>query len=309
MFITPIQQSFYWQGENQTGTPKHPVRLILSSPRIFEFATPVAGANPPVYDQSYWMEGVKTHFNVRGLVRVLRQSVGTFFLIFLIQLEFAVGVVVLLVCQVRWRPCVTSFRHMWLIWVPPALGCFAYSIVLVENRYVAPFLPFLWLAAFAAVLGFPSAASKRVRIAVILAILSLTGIKTAKYFVSDLLAINHQENTDWQVAQNLRNIGLKPGETVAVIAGKAEGHWARLAEVKIVAELPLGQDGIFWRGDSALQGRVFDAFASTGARLVVVKDPPTDAAKFGWQQLGDTPYYAHTLAKNFLLLERSYDLQ
>lgn len=276
---------------------------------MIEFATPVAGSNPVVFDESYWMEGVKTHFNLRGHMRVLRQSVGTFFGIFLIQVEFAAGVLVLLMCQLRWRECIISFRRTWLIWVPPALGCLAYAIVLVENRYVAPFLPFLWLALFAGVLSHPSAATRRVRVAIILGIMSITGIKTAKYFVSDLAAMSHQENTNWVVAQNLRNTGLKPGERVAVIAGKAEGHWARLAEVKIVAELPLGQDGPFWEGDSALQERVFAAFASTGARLVVVRDPPSGAITFGWEQLGDTPYYVHALSGNPMKVWRAQDLK
>ncbi len=298
MVVSPIQQPFSWQGENSTGTPKHPVRRILSSPQVIEFATPIAGAYPPVYDLSYWLEGVKTHFNLRGQIRIFRQSIGTFFLIFLIQVEFATGVLVLLLCKERWGECIASIADLWPVWLPPAIACVAYSFVLVENRYVAPFLPFLWLAAFAAVLSFPSAASQRVRIAVIVGVLSITGIKTAKYFLSDLAVMSHQENTNWQVAQNLRNIGLKPGERVAVIAGKAEAHWARLAEVKIVAELPLGQDGAFWQGDSALQERVFAAFASAGARVVLVKDPPSGAIKFGWRQLGDTPYYAHPLPGN-----------
>jgi len=298
MVVDPIQQPFSWHGENQSGTPRHPVRQILSSPRVIEFATPVAGSYPPVYDLSYWMEGVQSHFNVSGQLRILRQSIGTFFLIFLIHVEFAAGVLVLLLCKQRWRECVASLAPLWPLWLPPAIGCTAYAFVLVENRYVAPFLPFLWLAVFAAVLSFPSAASQRVRIAIILGVLSISGIKTAKYFVSDLAAMGHQENTNWQVAQNLRNIGLKPGERVAVIAGKGEGHWARLAEVKIVAELPLGQDGAFWQGDPALQERVFAAFASTGARLVLVKGPPSGATKFGWQQLGDTLYYAHSLPGN-----------
>jgi hypothetical protein len=298
MCVSPIQQPFFWQGENHTGAPKHPVHQILSYPRVFEFATPVVGAYPPVYDLSYWMEGVRIHFNLRGQIRIVRQSVGTFFLIFLSQLEFATGVLAFFMCQHRWRECLTSAARLWILWVPPAVGCLAYAFVLVENRYLAPFLPFLWLTAFAAVLSFPSAASRRVRIAIILATLSITGIKTAKYFVSDLASTAHQENTNWQVAQNLGHFGLKPGDRVAVIAGKAEGHWARLAGVKIVAEMPLGQEGTFWQGDSALQERVFASFASTGSRLVVVKDPPLGATKDGWLQLGDTPYYVHLLPGN-----------
>lgn len=73
--------------------------------------------------------------------------------------------------------------------------------------------------------------------------------------------------------------------------------------------LPLGQDGMLSQGNSELQDRVFNPFVAVGAHPVLVKDPPSGAAKFGWRQLGDTPYYAHALAGHLLLLEKSYDLQ
>jgi len=91
MMIDQIPQPFFWQGEDATGTPKHPVRQLLSNPRLYEFATPVGGTYPPAYDTSYWMEGVRPHFSLRGLLRILRQSAGTYFQIWLLQLEFGVG--------------------------------------------------------------------------------------------------------------------------------------------------------------------------------------------------------------------------
>ena len=294
-FIDPIAQAFFWQGENQTGTPNHPTRKILSAPRVFEFATPVGGSYPPSYDMSYWMDGVRPHFNLRGQIRILRQSVGTLFLIFVIQIEFAVGLFVLWFFQEKRSECFYSVARLWPLWVPPAAACVAYSLVLVEARYVAPFLVFLWLAGFAGVARTSAASSRRVVFAVVLASLSVTGIKTGKYFVSDLAAMSHQQNEYWEVAQNLHKLGVEPGDKVSIIAGKAVAHWARLAGVKIVAELPLGEDGIFWSGDRATQERVFAAFAGTGSRVVVVKDPPPDIALKDWHRLGDTDYYAHFL--------------
>lgn len=297
-WVSPIEQSVFWQGENQTGTPMHPVRKILSSPRVYEFATPGGESYPPTYDLSYWMEGVKPHFNLRGQLRIFRQSVGSFFLIFVIQMEFAVGLIAFLICGQQWCGYRRALTRFWLLWLPPALGCLAYSFVLVEFRYVAPFVIFLWLAAFAAALSVPSLVSSRVSIALVLAVLSVTAIKTAKYFVSDLAATAHQENIDWKVAQSLRAIGLKPGDRVAVIAGRAEGHWARLSGVQIVAEVPLGDDTLFWASDRPKQNEVFAKFVTTGSRAVVAKDPPPGEARYGWVQLGDTTYYAYLLPPN-----------
>src|SRR5207245_9507364 len=70
---------FFWQGENGTGTPIHPVRQLLAKPRLFEFATPVGGSYPPSFDSTYCTYGVRVHFHLNSLLKVLRQSAGTFF--------------------------------------------------------------------------------------------------------------------------------------------------------------------------------------------------------------------------------------
>jgi 4-amino-4-deoxy-L-arabinose transferase-like glycosyltransferase len=295
--MNPIPAAAFLHWDSNSGIPKHPPRQIFSSPRVFESAAPIKGTFP-LTDLSYWMEGATPHFTLRGQMRILRQSVGTFFVMFLTQVEFAAGFFVLLICQERSRECIAAIARLWPLWLPPAVACLAYSIVLVENRYVAPFLVFLWIAAFAGAVRVPSVLSRRVATAVLLGILCVTGIKTAKYFTTDLFALQHQRNVYWDVAQNLSKIGVKPGDKFALI-GSTEGvHWARLAGVQIVSVLPLGDDEVFWNADRATQERVFAAFASTGSRLVVVKDPPPGSARENWRQLGNTPYYTHLLPGN-----------
>ena len=293
--VNPLVQPFFWRGENQTGVPIHTTRQILSAPRVFEFAAPVGGSYPPSYDMSYWLDGIRPHFNIRGQLRIVRRSVGTFFLVFVTQIEFAVGFLVLWFYRRNRTECLSFVARLWPLWVPPSLACVAYSFVLVEPRYIAPFLVFLWLAAFAGVARASEVSSRRVVVAVVLAVLSVTGIKAGKYFVSDLAAISNQQNEYWEVAQNLRKLGVEPGDKVSIISGNAVAHWARLAGVKIVAELPSGEDIGFWRADRATQDRVYAAFATTGSRVVVVKDPPPDATRDDWHRLGDTPYYARFL--------------
>jgi len=289
--VNPIMQPQFWQGDSQSGVPKHSTRKILSNPSVFEFAAPDGELRPPG-DLSYWLDGVRPHFSVRGQLRVLRQSVGTYFAIFLIQLEFAVGVIIFLLLQEQRRDCLSSVRRLWPLWLPPIVGSVAYSMVLVEPRYVAPFLVFLWLATFA--VG-TRQSEKRVALAIVVGVLCVTGIKTTKYFLSDLASVGRQGNVYWQVAQNLQKLGIRPGDKVSIIAGVGVAHWARLAGVKIAAEVPLGQDVDFWKADPATQERVYAAFASTGSRAIVAKDPPPEVIGNDWHQLGDTPYYARFL--------------
>ncbi|HUL35285.1 MAG TPA: hypothetical protein VL128_15480 [Candidatus Eisenbacteria bacterium] len=297
-FVNPILGPFFWQGDAQSGTPKNPPRQILAKPRIFEFATPIVGSYPLSYDQSYWMDGVKPHINLRGQLRIMRQSAGSFFQIFVVQAEFATGILTMFFLLEDRHRALASLIRLWPLWLPGLAGCLAYSLVLVESRYVAPFIPFLWLACFGALARLGPRLSRRTAAGIVLGMLCVTGVRTAKSFVSDLALMNYQKNAFWEVAQGLHNMGIEPGDRVAIIAGNAIAHWARLSRVKIVAELPLGDDELFWSSDEATQHKVYSVFAGTGARAIVVMDPPLDAVRQGWMQIGDTRFYAYLLPRS-----------
>jgi len=289
--IDGVEQPAFWQGENSTGAPVHPIRLIFTQPRVFEFATPIRGTYPPVYDWSYWLEGMKPHFDLRGQLRALRQSFGTFFLFFLGQTEYAVGFAVLffqLRDRGRWMEAVR--RHAFL-WIPALIALAAYAVVLVEGRYIAPFLPLLWLAAFASAVSSRQGISQRMLMAVVLATTCFTGVRLFKSAVSDAAAISSkQENTNWVIASGLRAQGVHPGDPVSAIGGIAGGYWARLAGVRIVSEVPLGDERLFWAADSQTKSRVLAALSGTGARVVIAANAPANAENEGWVPLGTTSF-------------------
>jgi 4-amino-4-deoxy-L-arabinose transferase-like glycosyltransferase len=295
MMVGDVAQPQFWHGESGTGAPVHPTRQILDIPRIYEFGAPVSGSYPPYYDLSYWMEGAKAQFHLKGQLRILRQSAGTFFLILMSQVEVFVALLVVVFLARKPGDLLFSLARDWFLWLPAALGCLAYALVLVEPRYVAPFLPLLWLAAFSSAFKSVSEKSPRIGMAIILAILSVMGVKLAKSISSDAIALaSHEVNSNWEVARGLRDLGIAPGDKVAGLSRVAEAHWARLAGVTIVAEVPLGQENIFWTSGPKLQDLVLEKLASTGAKAVVTKDPPSGLTD-GWVQLHGTVYYAHLL--------------
>ncbi len=69
-----------------------------------------------------------------------------------------------------------------------------------------------------------------------------------------------------------------------------------MARVQIVAEMLGTEAGPFWMGDAALQARVIAAFRQAGARAILAEDAPSYAVLPGWQQLGQTDYYAYLMA-------------
>ncbi len=116
--------------------------------------------------------------------------------------------------------------------------------------------------------------------------------------MSDLLAIrSSQQNVDWEVAKGLRNLGLQPGDSVAGLSRVAESQWARLAGLKIVAEIPLGDENVFWMAGPETKQKVFQLFAVAGAKMVVTKNAPPSALNAGWVPLGNTPFYGYPLAR------------
>ena len=98
-----------------------------------------------------------------------------------------------------------------------------------------------------------------------------------------------------EVAEDLLALGVQPGDQVGVIGYAFDSFWARLARVRIVAELPGGEAGEFWSGDAAVQARVLAAFASARVSAIVAEDVPGEAVLPGWQPLGETNYSVYLL--------------
>jgi len=294
--IDRVRRPALWLGESGSGTPRHPVRLIHSKPEIFEYATPIGGTYPPGYDWSYWLEGMTPRFQWRGLFSLLRQSAGTYYQLFVSQAEYATGLFVLLFLGYEKSRCAVCLAKLKYFWIGPLIACCAYALVLVEGRYVAPFLLLLWLSVFYCLIEAAPGLPQRVQLALVLGMVAFTGLRVAKGIESDIVTILAKpRNVDWEVSQGLGKLGVRPGEPVTVIGGMAGVYWARMAGVTIVSEVPFGEESAFWTADEGTKREVFRLFASTGAKIVVEKDPPRGAEKEGWIPLGKTGLYAYRL--------------
>src|SRR5260370_15377931 len=228
------------------------------------------------------------HFQWRGLFSIWRQSGGTYYQLFVSQAEYATGLFVLLFLgfeKSRCGVCVGRFKYLW---VAPVIACCAYALVLVEGRYVAPFLPLLWLSIFCCLIEAVSGFPQRVQLALVLGMVALTGMRVAKGIESDIVvSLSKPRNVDWEVSQGLRVLGVLPGERVSAIGATPEVYWARVAGVTIVSEVPLGEEAAFWTADEGTKREVLRLFVRTGARIVVTKFAPPSAVNEGWIPLGN----------------------
>lgn len=291
--VDRIPRPFLWEGENGTGTPKHAPRQIWSEPALFEFATPIGGTNPLGFGAAYWMEGARARFDLRGQLLALRQSAGTFLEFFFTQIEYGVGLLFVFFLADRRGKIWGLLRERWFLWLPPLAGCGAYALVLVEGRYVAPFLLLLWVAGFSILATAAGELSRRAAMAMVLAVLTMTGLRVAKSMEKDAAAARAQENVDWEVCEGLRVLGVRGGEHIAALGGAGKMLWAHQAGVRLVSESPFGEQDAYWRAEAETRKRILQVFAGTGASVVLTKDPPRWAVAEGWVPLGRTGYYAY----------------
>ena len=101
----------------------------------------------------------------------------------------------------------------------------------------------------------------------------------------------------WQVADGLQRMGVRPGDKVAYIGRGFTffAFWARLARIQIITDLPARDD--FWKAHSSLRNRVIEAFAKTGAKIIVADEVPRWATAEGWQRIGETSHYVYFLPR------------
>src|SRR5207247_10530439 len=103
-------------------------------------------------------------------------------------------------------------------------------------------------------------------------------------------------NEQWQVAEGLHQMGVGPGDKVAVIGDSFRAYWAHLLALHVVAEIRPEDANTFWAADPAKQKVAIDTLARTGARAIVTENPPLRADPT-WQKIGSTDYYAYLLPR------------
>lgn len=295
----------HWQGEPPgSGTPVHPSRKILDRPPIYEFGTPVGGTYPISYDPSYWYEGVVARVDLSQQARALVSSLLFYFdLFFRRQGGLLFGVSLLYLMEGRHRSWLTSTGRQWGLAFLALAAFAAYALVYVEGRYVGAFVLLFWADLLANVRLPKMQGSQQ--------LLLLLGSGMILFLLLSVLAYNLEgvgrlasarstqqvRAPSWpgEVAEQLHALDVQPGDKVAVIGYAFDSYWARLARVRIVAEMPGSEADPFWFGDASMRARVLRAFASTGADAVVAEGVPSYASLAGWQRVGLSDHYIYLL--------------
>jgi hypothetical protein len=275
---------------------RHPVKRIFDAPAAYQFAGPVGGTYPFWYDPSYWQEGIKPYFDLRGQARALMLGLRSYCLLFLSplrQLNVFAGLCILYLLARKPSECIRRAMACWTLLLPVLAALALYSLVFVLYRYVASFVVILWLAAFSGV-GIPSSKRSKTLVAAISVFIIVTTVGLAAFRVGQ--SPRSIEPVYWEAATALKEAGIQPGDKVAEIKADDLPFVAHLARVRVIAQV--NRRDRFFRAAPATQLQVLEAIAGSGAKALLVTPEPRRATPgLEWKELGLTNYYICVLGK------------
>lgn len=281
----------------------HPVKRIFDAPATYQFEGPVEGTYPFWYDPSYWQEGIKPHFDLRGQASAVMRGIESYcslcFNVFL-QLNVTAGLCILYLLAPKASVCIKRAAKNWPLVLPGLSALGLYALVFAQYRYIAAFVLILWLAAFSGVC-IPSSKRSRTLIAVIIISIAATTVASACwYVVENPIAVMSIEPVDWQAAMALKELGIRSGDKVAVIAREPMADHlpfaARLARTQIIAQV--NRRDRFFAAAPSTQCQVIEAIARSGAKAILTSaEPPHAASGIHWEALELTGYYICMLEK------------
>jgi hypothetical protein len=329
-YVDGIAVAYHWHGQPPgSGTPLHPTRVLLETPTVYEFGSPVRGTFPPWRDPYYWFAGINPHFDLRGQWRVLKanakildeEASG-------LERSFIYGFLILLCMSSDRRLIGRLVAKQWFLLIP-AIGALAmFSIVLVQDRYVAPYPIVIGVVVFSGVAVVRSANSLKLVYVTVLLAAALFAASSAKPAAGELVSFAKSLHKNralgrggpWHVSTEavgdaLKGHGIQRGDRVAYIGGTGDFYWARLAGVQVNAEIRQAASDstlnslvpnasvaglepsvdIYWASTSELKEKIDRILYKTGSKAIVTDAFPAGRGTDGWDLVPGTSFYIHPL--------------
>jgi len=300
---------YHWQGTpGKFGTAAHPTTQIFANPLAYSFDGPQHSTYPVWYDPAYWNQGVHPIWDWKSVLGQIMANAPIYDGVIFHQQAALVAICLLLfLIGARGKSLLADLADYGVLLIPVVAAFAMYVVVHVEERMIASYVVLLWLALFAAVRYRDLPEIHRCASLAVVAVALFTIFTMAESTSGEMIVHGPREllsssshNVEWQVADALRRAGVKPGDKIAwmrpdTFTVKQNYAWARLAGVKIIAEIPSGEQGQFWSAGPEVRAETFDAFARTGASAFVVTEMPAGFPITGWEPLGKTGYWVHQL--------------
>ena len=290
-----------------TASFKHPEQLLLDSPPVYSYLRHPYGTYPIWFDPAYWTDTIQPHVYLKGHLLRLARCSALLVRFIVAHLEAFVVLIVLLVAG-------AFFSRKWRGWLPVAsvalwglLMLGIYFPVDLQDRYLAA--PFLFVViTMLALLRRPAnsnvgdaATITALLLALLLLVDATADIAQRRRILSVTGYPRGAYSTQiYPAASGLNQLGITSGQTVACFGSQAcyvDHYWARLAGTPIRAEIEVSDfsdPGAFWTKQQNKE-QALEQLRSTGVTAVVGFFSPSAHIPDGWQQLGDSNFYAYLL--------------
>ena len=251
------------------------------------------------YDLSYWNEGMRIQIApTRHLFLFGRFAWRCLLSLVNEQAVMLVSAIVLhCLSQGRWW---RNIAKAWILLVPAAAGLTLYALTWPEWRYLGAFVVLVWLAVFLAASA-PDSYQLMQHAATMNTILA--GILMLQMVTSVPGWVREQSSNEEyrHLLMALPALGVSPGSKVGFIGSSFSAYWARLARVRIVAEIPdvRWDPGLrkaerptaadrFWGMEPSARAAAMGAFAGLGVKAVLACGNRDQVRDSGWQSIRGT---------------------
>jgi len=302
---------YHWQGgAPASGAALHASKKIFEQPPVYAFDHGTA-TYPIWYDPAYWNAGIRPVVNWKSNLNQLFVN-GLVYERIVFHEQAAVVAICLFLFLIGGRGfrAFTDIAAYWILLIPPLAALGMYVLVHVEDRMTPAFDVMIWLGLFAAVRFRDRPDVRRAASLALVSVALLTTVLLCDSMLGEMASHSRKEllslhspgaNFEWQVADQLRRAGLRPGDKVAWVRpnafnSKQDYSWAHLAGLRIVAEVPDGQQDRFWSVRPEQRMALLDSVARTGAAAFVVTEMPEGFSENGWKPLGSTGYWVYLLS-------------
>jgi hypothetical protein len=305
----------HWQGGPPGyGEAMHATRESLEGISVYEFEKPNWGTYSLWYNPVYWHEGLQVHFHLQKQLAKLIATTKIYFNIFFrLQGALIAGFLILFMMNGRGWGCLRNIAQQWRLLIISLAALGMYSLVRVDLRFVAPFLILLWTGLASAVEFRANSNDSRkvvscVTASMLIIVMITTFANTVSVALGDVSGEPNSTNSlalvQSRVADELRREGIRPGDEVAFIGASFSAYWARLARVRIVAEIVPEDADKFWAAEPTAKERIINAFRDTKAKVIVTDHMPIFSSAGEWRRVRYTDYYVFTLRQPSLSVRR-----
>jgi len=305
--VSGISVEGYKEGAYLPGPQiRHPIRVLMQNPRVLSFEQHLIGTYPLHSDVAWWCDGYPVRFNTVRQVMILWSNIK-----FSVKAFAKCPAVLLILLGLPFGAFSVPhrFSQAWFVWAPALIFAASYCVVFSDLRYIAGSYALMGFSLIAAAWNVQLPRWAEVVIFVFLVIfIGWNFRELTVQFIGDITGSKIPEQSyNARVAENMRRLGLKVGDRVAIVGSSLTAAHVGVEGAQIVALIPerISQDPVlpsrnmvfsfekpddFWKSSPQTKQRVFEAFRSVGARWVFSESVPEWADLSGWNLVGEAPF-------------------